>query len=102
MGDLNLAQVSEQYYDVLKELGNIGAGNAMTALSQMLNCKIDMRVPKVELLEFSQVGEAVAAEGMGQGVEDERVHVQAQQLEAEMPGAVRLRVLQRHATTGCM
>ena len=47
MGDLNLEKVSEQYYDVLKELGNIGAGNAMTALSQMLNCKIDMRVPKV-------------------------------------------------------
>ncbi len=62
MGDLNLEQVSTQYYDVLKELGNIGAGNAMTALSQMLNCKIDMRVPKVELLEFSQVGEAVGGD----------------------------------------
>lgn len=62
MGELNLEQVSEQYYDVLKELGNIGAGNAMTALSQMLNCKIDMRVPKVELLEFNQVGEAVGGD----------------------------------------
>ncbi len=62
MGDLNLEQVSSQYYDVLKELGNIGAGNAMTALSQMLNCKIDMRVPKVELLEFNQVGEAVGGD----------------------------------------
>ena len=62
MGELNLEQVSEQYYDVLKELGNIGAGNAMTALSQMLNCKIDMRVPKVELLEFNQVGDAVGGD----------------------------------------
>ncbi|MBR1860358.1 MAG: chemotaxis protein CheC [Lachnospiraceae bacterium] len=62
MSDLNLEQVSEQYYDVLKELGNIGAGNAMTALSQMLNCKIDMRVPKVELLEFNQVGDAVGGD----------------------------------------
>jgi chemotaxis protein CheC len=62
MGELNLEQVSEQYYDVLKELGNIGAGNAMTALSQMLNCKIDMRVPKVDLLEFNQVGEAVGGD----------------------------------------
>ena len=62
MGDLNLEQVSSQYYDVLKELGNIGAGNAMTALSQMLNCKIDMRVPKVELLEFNQVGDAVGGD----------------------------------------
>ncbi len=62
MGELNLEQVSSQYYDVLKELGNIGAGNAMTALSQMLNCKIDMRVPKVELLEFNQVGDAVGGD----------------------------------------
>ena len=56
MGDLNLEQVSTQYMDVLKELGNIGAGNAMTALSQMLNCKVDMKVPQVELLDFKDVG----------------------------------------------
>ena len=44
MGDLSLEKVSETYLDVLKEIGNIGAGNAMTALSQMLNCKVDMKV----------------------------------------------------------
>ena len=43
MCELTLEQVTENYYDVLKELGNIGAGNAMTALSQMLGCKIDMK-----------------------------------------------------------
>ena len=42
MGDLSLEKVSETYLDVLKEIGNIGAGNAMTALSQMLNCKVAM------------------------------------------------------------
>ena len=31
MGDLSLEKVSETYLDVLKEIGNIGAGNAMTA-----------------------------------------------------------------------
>ena len=41
-----LEQVSENYYDVLREIGNIGAGNAMTALSQMLQCKVDMKVPQ--------------------------------------------------------
>ena len=30
MGDLSLEKVSETYLDVLKEIGNIGAGNAMT------------------------------------------------------------------------
>lgn len=62
MGDLSLEQVTENYYDVLKELGNIGAGNAMTALSQMLQCKVDMKVPQVKLLEFSAVGEMMGGE----------------------------------------
>lgn len=62
MKDSILEQVSEHYYDVLKELGNIGAGNAMTALSQMLQCKVDMKVPQVRLLEFAEVGELVGGE----------------------------------------
>ena len=62
MSDLTLSDVTQNYYDVLKEIGNIGAGNAMTALSQMLGCKIDMGVPKVELLDFSDVGTAIGGE----------------------------------------
>ncbi len=62
MSDVNLEQVTENYYDVLKELGNIGAGNAMTALSQMLQCKVDMKVPQVKLLEFGEVGEIMGGE----------------------------------------
>lgn len=62
MADLSLEQVTETYYDVLKEIGNIGAGNAMTALSQMLQCKVDMKVPQVRLLEFSEVGEMMGGE----------------------------------------
>lgn len=62
MGNISLEKVTEQYYDVLKEIGNIGAGNAMTALSQMLQTKVDMKVPQVRLLEFSEVGEMVGGE----------------------------------------
>ncbi|MBP3753422.1 MAG: chemotaxis protein CheC [Lachnospiraceae bacterium] len=62
MVDLSLTDVTQNYYDVLKEIGNIGAGNAMTALSQMLGCKIDMGVPQVELLNFSEVGAAIGGE----------------------------------------
>lgn len=36
MADMSLENVTQNYFDVLKEIGNIGAGNAMTALSQML------------------------------------------------------------------
>lgn len=62
MGDMSLEKVSENYGDVLKEIGNIGAGNAMTALSQMLQCKVDMQVPQVKLLEFAEVGEIMGGE----------------------------------------
>lgn len=53
---------SEQYFDVLKELGNIGAGNATTALAQMIQCKVDMKVPQVRLLDFQEVGQAMGGE----------------------------------------
>ncbi|NMO96180.1 chemotaxis protein CheC [Paenibacillus lemnae] len=45
--------------DVLKEVGNIGAGNAATALSQLLNKPIDMAVPQVQLIPFEQIAENV-------------------------------------------
>ncbi|MBO5335984.1 MAG: chemotaxis protein CheC [Lachnospiraceae bacterium] len=62
MGEISLEKVTENYFDVLKEIGNIGAGNAMTALSQMLQCKVDMKVPQVKLLEFSEVGALMGGE----------------------------------------
>ena len=62
MGKMSLEQVSEAYFAVLKEIGNIGAGNAMTALSQMLQCKVDMKVPQVRLLPFGEVGTIMGGE----------------------------------------
>ena len=62
MSDMSLDHVSENYMDVLKEIGNIGAGNAMTALAQMMKCKVDMTVPQVKLLEFNEVGTIMGGE----------------------------------------
>ncbi len=62
MAELSLEQMSENYVDVLKEIGNIGAGNAMTALSQMLQCKVDMKVPQVRLLDLKNVSTIVGSE----------------------------------------
>ena len=56
MKDLSMEQITQQYFDVLKELGNIGAGNATTALAQLINCKVDMKVPQVRLLNFNELG----------------------------------------------
>ena len=48
MADYTLNQVNDMYVDVLKEIGNIGAGNATTAMANMLNIRINMDVPRVE------------------------------------------------------
>jgi chemotaxis protein CheC len=55
MSKINLEGLSSMQFDVLKELGNIGAGNATTALSKMINAKIDMKVPKVDLLDLQEI-----------------------------------------------
>ncbi len=62
MGEITLEKMSNEYFDVLKELGNIGAGNATTALAQMMQCKVDMSVPQVRLLEFKEMGEMMGGE----------------------------------------
>ncbi len=62
MAKFSLEQVNDMYFDVLKELGNIGAGNATTAISHMLNLKVDMKVPKVQFLDFQELPSAISAE----------------------------------------
>lgn len=55
----NQENMEEIEFDVLTEIGNIGAGNATTALSQLINSRIDMYVPKVELLSFQDLAEII-------------------------------------------
>lgn len=62
MSDLTMESLSTQYFDVLKELGNIGAGNATTALASLLQCKVDMKVPQVRMLDFKDVGAILGGE----------------------------------------
>lgn len=62
MSGLDMDNINSMEFDVLKEIGNIGAGNATTALSQLLNIKIDMNVPKVEMLEFKELANIVGGE----------------------------------------
>ena len=62
MGNFTLEEVNDRYVDVLREIGNVGAGNATTAIASMLGIKIDMNVPKVELLEAARLGSAICTE----------------------------------------
>ena len=62
MSNLTLDEMSTTYFDVLKEIGNIGAGNATTALASLLPSKVDMNVPQVMMLEFKDVGAILGGE----------------------------------------
>lgn len=48
--------------DGLKEIINIGGGHAATSISMMVNRKIDMRVPEVEILSYEKLYQQLLAE----------------------------------------
>ena len=54
---IRLDRLSPLQLDALKELGNIGAGNSATALSQILNKKVDMSVPRVKVYLINEIPE---------------------------------------------
>lgn len=73
---MKIQEINDKYYDILREIGNIGAGNATTAIANMLNLKINMTVPTVELLEVERIGSVVGEEddvivGIMLGVEND-------------------------------
>ncbi len=49
--------LNEMQLDALKEIGNIGAGNAATALSKMVGKRVNMEVPLVRILPLKDVPE---------------------------------------------
>ena len=54
-------KLDEKGIDVLREVCNVGAGHAATALSQLIGKKIDLEVPKVVLEEIGKVPEIAPA-----------------------------------------
>jgi len=62
-------EIRDLHLDVLKEIGNIGAAHAATALSSLMKKKIDMHVPDVRLVSFDDMMElAGGAEKVVAGV----------------------------------
>jgi chemotaxis protein CheC len=55
----NFNRFGEFQFDVLKEIGNIGAGNAATALSKIISKEIDMKVPHVQVIGFDEIANFV-------------------------------------------
>lgn len=52
---MDINNLNIKLLDVLKEIGNIGSGNAATALASMIDKKIDMDVPQVKILDYNEV-----------------------------------------------
>ena len=54
-----VSQLDEMHIDVLREIGNIGSGNAATSLAAMLGARVDMNIPKVEILNVEELANTV-------------------------------------------
>ncbi len=52
-------ELTSMKLDVLREIGNIGAGNATTALSVMLNSGLRVEVPVVKVLKFDEIADMI-------------------------------------------
>ncbi|WP_456399800.1 CheY-P phosphatase CheC [Mesoaciditoga sp.] len=48
-------KLSDMQLDVLQEIGNIGAGNAATSLSNMIGKTVDIEVPHAQIVDLSDL-----------------------------------------------
>jgi chemotaxis protein CheC len=65
--------------DALREVANIGAGHAATALSQMVNARIMVDIPEIKIVKLEDVGELI-------GPPDEIVSAVMMQLLGDVTG----------------
>ncbi len=49
--------LNDIHLDVLREIGNIGSGNAASSLASMLSTPVNISVPAVRILDYGQVEE---------------------------------------------
>lgn len=59
----DVTNLTKTQLDALREVGNIGSGNAASALAQFLNRKIDMAVPSASIMDFKNIPEIIGGPG---------------------------------------
>lgn len=57
-----IMKLSEIQYDALKEVGNVGIGQATTSLSKMVNKRVDISLPDLKLIPITEVPQIVRNE----------------------------------------
>lgn len=80
-------KLKDEHLDALREIGNIGSGNAASALAQLINRKVDMNLPIVKILDVQELAEALG------GAENQVVGILFQ-LENEFKGMMMFLVAQ--------
>lgn len=78
---MNIKKLSSIQLDVLREIGNIGAGNAATSMSELINRRVDMQVPSVNIVTINEIIDIV-------GGPEELVVVLLFKINGEAPGSV--------------
>jgi len=58
--DFDEIKLTELQRDALKEIGNIGAGNAANALAKMINKRVDINIPSVEMVELDKFASKIS------------------------------------------
>ena len=74
-------KLNELQKDALKEVGNIGAGHAATALSQLLNTKINLSEPRIDVIKFRDLATRV-------GHQNQMVAALHMYIRGEAPGQI--------------
>ena len=72
---------SELELDGLKEIVNVGGGNAATSISQMINSRVDMDVPEVEVMAYSELYQKIIAD-------DVEMHAVLSKIVGDIDGAL--------------
>lgn len=74
-------ELSATHMDALREIGNIGIGNAVTSLAQLVNGRINMDVPVAKFISFEETVQLV-------GGPEELVSCVSVRLTGDVPGVV--------------
>ena len=72
---------SEIELDGLKEIVNVGGGNAATSISQMINSRVDMDVPEVKVMAYDELYQKIIAD-------DVEMHAVLSKIVGDIDGAL--------------
>jgi chemotaxis protein CheC len=65
MGNRKGHSFTDEEIDFLTEMMNIGSGNGGTAFSQLLQCKVDIRIPKLHVISATEEASSIFSDESG-------------------------------------